>query len=214
MLQHDRDTAPAPGASFRKTHPENATIYFADEPAAYWYAVEQGIVRTCRYLTNGDRQITGFFYPGEVFGLADEVYAENAEAVTRVVVRHYPGASYTARIVATVDQDSAAQRALCLARRSLFVRGHRSAISRVAAFLLEAVARLPGDGEVELAMPRADIADYLGLTVHTVSRTIAEFDRRGLIALEGPRCLRVPDRQALARVADEHFTEGELQCQP
>lgn len=182
---------------------EGMTIYLTGDEAAYWFEVKQGIVRTCRFLADGHRQLTGFFHPGELFGLDEEYYTETAEAVTRVVLRRHRRTRCKGSGHLALDVDDPAHRALGFARRSLFLFGHKTALARVAAFLVQMAELAEADGEVELAMSRADIADHLGLTIHTVSRTIAELHRKGLIRLDGPRSIRVPDQDALMRAAGD-----------
>jgi CRP-like cAMP-binding protein len=80
----------------------------------------------------------------------------------------------------------------------LLLLGRKNALERVAAFLLEMAKRTNADGVVELAMPRHDIADYLGLTLETVSRMFAELKEQGAIRLEGARCVHLLDKERLA----------------
>ena len=82
-------------------------------------------------------------------------------------------------------------------------RGRRNASERVAAFLLIAAKRLSAIGSVPLPMTRGDIADHLGLTIHTVSRTISGFVRQGLIELDGPQSCRLLDPGGLRAIAGE-----------
>lgn len=79
--------------------------------------------------------------------------------------------------------------------------GRRSAGERVGAFLLEMAARNQGGEAIDLAMSRTDIADYLGLTIETVSRTLSEMERRRVIALPSARHVVLCDRRAFADAA-------------
>ena len=75
--------------------------------------------------------------------------------------------------------------------------GHRTAAEKLAAFLIDWAKRCPGDPTVTLAMTRQDIADYLGLTIETVSRTLSGLQRRALIELPSARQVRLVDASAL-----------------
>lgn len=74
-----------PGAilKFRK----GETVYAQGDPATDWFEVMLGTVRTCLLYSDGHRQLTGFFYPGDVFGIDRGRYASSAEAATAVTLR-------------------------------------------------------------------------------------------------------------------------------
>lgn len=172
------------------------TIYLQGDPAGCWFEVAGGVVRTCRYHADGHRQLTGFFYPGDVFGIDRGVRRASAEAVTEgaAVVPH---ASSQARPEAL----AVIERALQSAEDFIVLLGHRGAAERLAAFLLTMDRRLGTREGLVVPMSRYDIADHLGLTIATVSRSIGEFARRRLIELRTPQRLRVLDRPALERMA-------------
>lgn len=83
----------------------------------------------------------------------------------------------------------------------IVVLGCMKARQRVAAFLLFMVPRSPGEDEIELSMSRQDIADFLGLTIETVSRTMTQFEREAVIGIASVRRIVLRDRAALTRVA-------------
>ena len=170
------------------------TIYHQGDLANQWFEVVSGIVRTCRFLANGHRQLTGFFYADDVFGVDGGRHAESAEAVTDIVLRRSPAASLG---MGPGSAPQAFERALESARRSIFLFGHRTATNRVAAFLITIAERSGVKAGVQLPMTRGDIADHLNLTLHTVSRTISDFARRGLIALSGRQDVMILDLNGL-----------------
>jgi CRP-like cAMP-binding protein len=142
-----------------------------------------------------------------VFGVEDGVHSESAETVTEAVVRRHARIDGHAALFPAAAQPNpraiALQQALDSAKKCLFLFGHKTANARVAAFLVAMAGRLsPGEG-VELPMSRTDIADHLGLTIHTVSRTISELARRGLIRLDGPRSIRIVDAANLRALAGQ-----------
>jgi CRP-like cAMP-binding protein len=184
-------------------------VYAQGDPASDWYEVISGTVRTCYLYTNGQRQLTGFYYPGDVFGIEAGTHCASAEAVTSTTLRRIdrnarPDQSLTTSLALSAPDypappppSSALQSALKNAQDSVLLLGHRTAAERMAAFLLTTSRRIGRDKLFQLPMSRSDIADYLGLTIHTVSRTLSDFVRRGLITLNGPQMITIDNRQGL-----------------
>ena len=181
--------------------PRNGEIHGEGEPAAYVYKVISGTVRTSKLLADGRRQIGAFYLPGDVFGLeTGDEHAFSAEAITAseiLVVRRDA-------LLALAARDSGVARALwTLTGRELArVQDHlmllvKTAQERVAGFLLEMAARRPAGDTVELPMSRQDIADYLGLTIETVSRTLTSLANEAAIELSNSRRIVLRDRPAL-----------------
>jgi CRP/FNR family nitrogen fixation transcriptional regulator len=205
LYPHDNESGVSPSASLLRIG-KGVAIYYEGDPAKRWYEVVSGIVRTCRYHVDGHRQLTGFFYAGDFFGVDEEVYKETAEAVTNAVVRRHGADMQAQARNGSSEKDGtevALRKALSSAQQCIFLLGHRTAAERVAAFLLAAAIRLGATRGVPLPMSRNDIADHLGLTIHTVSRTISDLARQGLIALEGPQRFRVLDEAGLRDLAGE-----------
>lgn len=182
----------------------DAEIYGEGEAADFVYRVATGCVRTYKVLADGRRQIGDFLLPGDVFGL--EVGAEHvlsAEAICRseiIVCRRN-----TLFNIAQRSSDaghalwSLTARELERAQSHLMLLGRKSACERVATFLQNLADRFPNDLEINLHMSRQDMADYLGLTIETVSRTFTQLQCEGVIALHGCRRVEVISRQALRR---------------
>lgn len=184
-----------------RTIGKGANVYHQGDTAAYWYEVVSGIVRTCRFTADGHRQLTGFFYTDDVFGVDVPAYPEAAEAVTDVVLRRFSSDALRQDDKTTAAaRDEVLKKALESARQSIFLFGHRTAANRLAAFLIGIGMRPDGFPVLQLPMTRSDIADHLNLTLHTVSRTFSEFVRCGLIAPEGAQKVRILDLDGL-RVA-------------
>ena len=176
---------------------KDCPVYHEGDSAKHWFEVVSGVVRTCRYLATGQRQLTGFYYPDEVFGLEDGSYLESAETVTEAVIRRH----------AKSAPDEVLAKALEKARQDMFVMGHKTAENRVAAFMFSVAEQFEEPG-LEFVMSRNDIADHLNLTLHTVSRTICDLARRGLIALNGPQHLGILDADGLRRAAGDGQEES------
>jgi CRP/FNR family nitrogen fixation transcriptional regulator len=179
----------------------NQEIYGEGEPAEHLYKVIKGAVRTCKILSDGRRQIVAFQLPGDVFGL--EYASEHeltAEAVTETIIVVY---KYKA-IFEIAEHDGEAARELwsMTVRQLKHAQDHvlllaRSAQERVVAFLLEMAARVSSGETVELPMSRQDIADYLGLTIETVSRTLTQLENNAAIELPSVRQIVLSNRSSL-----------------
>jgi len=182
----------------------NSEIFGENEPADYLYQVVSGSVRTYKILGDGRRQIGGFYLPGDVFGLefADE-HALSAEAITDVKVI----------VVKRSAINGLAGRDAAVARQLFTLTGRelrrvqdrillliKSAQERVASFLLEMSERAAGGNAIELPMSRQDIADYLGLTIETVSRTLTSLESAATIEVATSRRIVLRNRSALSRM--------------
>ena len=189
----------------RIAYPRNVEIYGEGEPAEYLYKVISGAVRVTKLLDDGRRQITAFHLPGEIFGLElGKEHRFSAEAISDcsilVVSRNAVVALATrdaevARQLWTLTADALEQ-----VQEHMLVLGCMNAKERVANFLLQLANRLSAGDEVELPMSRQDIADYLGLTIETVSRTITQLEHDALITLPSSRRILLRNRAVLGRL--------------
>ena len=177
-------------------------IYAEGDAAACFYKVTSGIVRTCKFLSDGRRQIDAFYGAGDVFGFeAGKDHGLCAEAVSHCAVIPYRRRNLE-KIVATnqklaLQLFSYAMGCLEHSRAHAMLLGRGTAARKLASFLLEMMSRRPAEDVIQLAMTRQDIADYLGLTIETVSRTLSQMERDGVIALSTARCIRLKNRAAL-----------------
>jgi CRP-like cAMP-binding protein len=182
----------------------NTEIYGENEPAEYLYKVVSGTVRTYKVLVDGRRQIGAFHLPGDVFGLeSGDVHAFSAEAITDCRIALVKRSALMA--LAARDNDVARQMWAFTARELQRVQSHmlllvKSAQERVANFLLEMAERLAAGDAVELSMSRQDIADYLGLTIETVSRTLTHLEKTAAIAVPSSRRIVLRNHSALSRL--------------
>ena len=190
------------GASM--SYARNAEIYGENEPTEYLYKLISGTVRTSKILNDGRRQIGEFYLPGDLFG--HEVGSEHsfsAEAITDVKVIVIKRSAVEA--LAARDNDVARQLWAMTGRELQRMQRHillliKSAQERVAGFLLEMAERIKSTNEVELPMSRQDIADYLGLTMETVSRTLTMLENSAAISLPTSRRIVLRNRAALRRL--------------
>lgn len=180
----------------------DAQIFDEGDAADCVYKVVSGAVRCLRRLADGRRQITEFYLPGDVFGVelgATRHCATEALGDTVLLVAR--------RSTLTADQAERlwrlALRDLHRAQEHVLTLGRRSASERIATLLVELVERLGApDRELELPMSRLDIADYLGLTIETVSRVFTQLQADGVIRLRGRRGVQAMRPAALAELCE------------
>ncbi len=184
------------------TFDANEEIYAEGQPADFVYRVITGAVRTTRLLSDGGRQIGAFYLPGDVFGMqCGERHRFSAEAVTLSEVALVRRSA----LERAAESDSVTARRLwSLTSHELediqdhmFLLGRKDAAARVGQFLLRLATRASSP-IVELPMSRGDIADHLGLTLETVSRTMSQLARDRAIALPSARRVVLCDPMALA----------------
>lgn len=184
----------------------NTEIYAEGEPPAHVYKVVSGVVRISKLLPDGRRQISAFHTAGDMFGFeAGDLHHASAEAVVPVKLIAYRWQSLLLAGVRSVnlvrDLLNLTMIGLRNTQEHLLLLGRKNALERVAAFLLDMAKRSNADEIVELAMPRHDIADYLGLTLETVSRMFAELKQQGAIELESARRVRLLDLERLTALS-------------
>ncbi len=202
-LRGHTETGPKSGPGTILKFRKGEIVYAQGDPATDWFEVMSGTVRTCFLYSDGHRQLTGFFYPGDVFGIDSGHYTSSAEAVTAVTLRRCGrGFGEDVQPSETPPVHGALRSALDNAQACIFLLGRRTAAERLAAFLLATAKRFSADKPFALPMSRSDIADHLGLTIHTVSRTLSEFVRRNLIRLDGPQSIMIENYAALKKLAD------------
>ena len=184
--------------------PRNVEIYGEQEPADYLYKVISGAARTYKVLIDGRRQIGAFYLAGDVFGveIGDE-HTFSAEAVTDARILVLKRSAMAA--LAAHDHEVARQLWMLTGRELQRAQNHillliKTASERVASFVLEMAERIESSGEVEMPMSRQDIADYLGLTIETVSRMLTQFENAAAIALPTPKRIVLRNREVLKRL--------------
>ncbi len=177
--------------------------------AEYCWRILSGCVRTVRLMEDGRRQVGEFLFAGDIFGLDDlAIHEFAAEAVTDVKLRRYPR-----RMVEALAESRPALarrlRALTLnnlhtAHERMMLLGRKSAMERLASFVLEMDRRsaTPGRATLDLPMSRTDIADHLGLTVETVCRVLAHLKREGTLGISRSG-VELHDRRYLRDLACE-----------
>ena len=180
----------------------------AGDPTKNYFRVIRGLFRAVNFTPDGRRQVFAFYTPGDFCGLEPEgTHQLTIEAVDCAVMAILPRDACRLRMNDDPEVNSAllegATRALALTIDHMMMIGRSSAEERLAWFLTMLAARSGGPSApvLELAMQRQDIADYLGLSIETVSRTFTLFKDRGLINLPHKRLVQILRPDALARLA-------------
>ncbi|MGO8913828.1 MAG: helix-turn-helix domain-containing protein [Bradyrhizobium sp.] len=184
------------------TYRKDEEIYGEDEPAEYVYQVISGAVRSYKLLSDGRRQIGAFHLAGDVFGLeSGMIHRLAAEAIIDTTVRLVKRRSLeqAAGVDVQVARKLWAMTAgdLRHAENHMLLLGRKTAMERVATFLLEMDGRLAVAGLMALPMCRRDIGDYLGLTLETVSRALSQLQTQGVLGFSGARQIVLRNRQRL-----------------
>ena len=192
-------------SEFKYNH--GAEIFGEAEPAEYVYQVIDGAVRSYKLLSDGRRQIGAFHLVGDIFGLENgPVHRFTAEAIVDTTVRLAKRISleHVAETDALVARDLLSMTTTNLqhAEDHMLLLGRKTSLERVAAFLLEMDGRLTAAGVMALPMNRRDIADYLGLTLETVSRALSSLHGKGILGFLGQtqRQIVLLDRSGLAKL--------------
>jgi CRP/FNR family transcriptional regulator len=180
------------------------------EQAHSFFNITRGTAKLFKLLPDGRRQITGFASVGHFLGLAvSDTYAFSAEAIEPVRLCRFP----RARLRALLDEFPAMEKRLLevagnelvAAQEQMLLLGRKTARERLASFLVtqsrQGVACRHPQMRFPLPMTRGDIADYLGLTIETISRTLTKFRSEGLIEIPGQSELIVLNRRALEKLA-------------
>ncbi|MET1162440.1 MAG: Crp/Fnr family transcriptional regulator, partial [Pseudoxanthomonas sp.] len=177
----------------------------------YVFTVTSGALRRIRVLPDGRRLVAGFLMPGDFIGfsgashyrhsieaISDSVLCSIAQADMRGLCELHPGLEHELLERACVELDATRNNLMALARMT--------PLERLAGFLLDMAARRQRQGiagnDLVLPMTRADIADYLGLTVETVSRSFTKLRQDGMIAASDPHHIGLLDSERLRALAE------------
>lgn len=187
------------------------SLFDEGAPADHVFNVTSGAMKVYKLLSDGRRQITGFLFPGDFLGLSTRAaYAYSAEAVCSTelcrfnrqklesLLKDFP--KVERRLLGIANDE------LALAQDQMLILGRKTAKEKIASFLLMLSNRAKKSGTqsnpIALPITRTDMADYLGLTTETVSRTITQLKTSGLITLMQGNEVRLDNREALAEMAE------------
>ena len=206
----------------RELHFPPRTLIFQEGDAAdSIFQVEDGMVMLYQLLPDGRRQVVEFLKPGDVFGLsaapacdcsAETLVATSCTAYDRSAVEH--SAALTKKLGAAAFQQ------VCGLHEHVMLLGRKSASERMASFIMRLIpsrgrGRCPGpppqgddSARVPLPMTRLEIADFLGLTIETVSRVLSRLKRRGILSIQHLDEVDVCDICRLCRLSGTHLIDG------
>jgi CRP-like cAMP-binding protein len=219
VWRHQRDATSKNASSgleylaIRARYARGQEIYKEQSPTEYWYRIEAGVARRFSTRADGRRQIVDLLLPGDVFGFGARGRHHFAvEAlIDDTAVARYPRSRLEAlaqadpRIVRELWE--AASEAMSRLHGLILNLGRTTAEQKVGHFLVKIAERFPDAQADSLTLPisREDIADYLALSVETVSRALTQLKRRGLIRLTGTRQIRILDRETLIGACEHPF---------
>jgi CRP/FNR family transcriptional regulator len=209
----DDDMAKVDAVALHTEYTTGATLIYEGDTADRVYNITRGVVRVTKLTPDGRRAITGFLFPGDFLGLSyGGKYSYSAEAINEVsacrfgkepLVKLFEEIPRLERRLLSMVSDE-----LLSAQNQMVLLARKTPKEKLATFLLQISERLSHNQEVapdefDLAMSRADIADYLGLTIETVSRTFTTLHTKdGLIELPTRHRVRIADRAALVKLAE------------
>ena len=188
-----------------KAYHRGQEIYRPEDPAEYWYRILFGVARKCALLADGRRQIVDFLLPGDLFGFAArrKRHFGVEAAVDGTLVIRYP----RRQVEILADSDNRVGRMIrnmafeanARMQMRMLILGRMTAVEKVGCFLTEMADRSSEgpSAPILLQMSRYDIADYLALSIETVSRALSDLKRRGAITINRKRHVIIADRKAL-----------------
>ncbi|CAN7367639.1 helix-turn-helix domain-containing protein [Phenylobacterium sp. LjRoot219] len=188
----------------KMNYAKDEEIFAQDEDADLVHLLVSGAVRTTRLLSDGRRQVGCFYYPGDLIGLethaihrfsAEAICPSTVMVVRRSALRAFAGDGHLDRAIW-----EAARRELERTQEHLLVLGRKTACEKVASFLMGLAQREPAE-RVQMPMSRQDMADYLGLTIETVSRMLTQLQGAAVVEFDGSRKFKVTRWEALEQMA-------------
>lgn len=183
------------------------TLFYEADPADCYFKVVSGAVRSCKLLADGRRHIGAFFLAGDFIGLNDEEsHLFTAEAVSDTTLIRYGRRSFDNLLWEEPALGRCLLRMVChgltAAHEQMLLLGRKTAQEKIASFLLMMAERNGGGDHLLLPMTRADIGDYLGLTIETVSRAVSQLKAEGVIQLKSANEVVIRKRETLEELAE------------
>jgi CRP/FNR family transcriptional regulator, nitrogen fixation regulation protein len=209
-LSRDSDLSALESLAKPARYRRHQEIYSQNDPVTYRYRLLCGAARRFATQASGRRQIVDFLLPGDYFGFSwHKEHSLTVEAIVDdTLVARYP----SQRIDALIESDRGLAQLvreltadeISRLRAGIFLLGRITAQEKISAFLIEMTERLSGvPDRIVLPMSRYDVADYLAMSVETVSRALTALKRSGAIRLAGTRRIDLVDRAALEDDGDD-----------
>ncbi len=210
--------------SRKKTVPVHHAVFRDGDIADYYYNITLGVVKLVKSLADGHQHIVGLLYPADFMGQSlNKHHTYSAETATDVELCVYSRAPFETFLKSHPELErqifNMTIRELDLCRDWTLLLGRKCSYERVAGFLLMMARRAPMKGggraprnyaHFELPFTRAEMADYLGLTLETVSRQFSLLKKKQVIDLPSSRDIVIPDIERLSAVAQLESCSEEL----
>jgi CRP/FNR family transcriptional regulator len=198
---------PLASLATRVTFRSHDTIVHEGDDAEWLFRIRDGIVKLQRILSDGRCQIVGLLFAGDFLGLAGEAAAPySAYAVGSVSADRFSRQAMEQLCASSIPAARLllhwANKELAAAQEQMLLLGCKTPREKFASFLLRLIRRQDNTDLIRLPMTRTDIADYLGLTLETVSRTMSQFRRDGLIEPLDRSAVRIVDLPTIEYLAD------------
>lgn len=187
-----------------RTRPPQQYLFTQHTPADRVFNLASGAALVERMSTSGRRQVLAFLFSGNFVGLTNSDFCEyGVRTLTEVTAHEFNQqkllalAETTPRLKENINNISA--NVLARALDQVYILGQKKADERLCFLILQLLERMPGSTEerIELPMTQQDIADYLGLTVETVSRSLTKLKNEGIITMPSRHRLKVNDMEAV-----------------
>jgi CRP-like cAMP-binding protein len=190
--------------------PARTIVYHEESDLAWIFIARQGVLKAFRELPSGKRRVAAFLFPGDVFGLAENGrYVNTVQTITSSVLYRIPNEALTDLLRRDPDLQyqflAKVTHAIRQGQRHAIVLARRDAAGRFAMFLsmLEKnQLTATHGGWIQLPMSRTDLAEYLGLSLESVSRATSALTRRGIVDFEGGHAAKVVDRARFEKLVN------------
>jgi CRP-like cAMP-binding protein len=209
-LLTDKQRAQLLSLSTKVTYKPKQIVYHAHSPVSAIFVCQSGAAKAFRELRSGRRRVVAFLFAGDLFGLGEDGrYLNTVQALNEMTCYRLPFEPLRALLKQDAELQFNVLAKVVHAVRELQLRtilmGRRSAVGRVTMFLRMLDKHLGGspDGVLSAPMSRTDVADYLGITLESVSRATRHLVSSKVIAFAGVRTIRILDREELDRLAAE-----------
>jgi len=185
------------------------SLFYEGDPAEHLFVIREGCARVYKLLADGRRMITGFLFPSDIVGFADDgQYSYGGEAITGVTACRMPRKKlfdyFDIYPVLERRMLEIATNELAASQDQMLLLGRKSALEKLASFLHVLLRRHERRGaagdRLFLPMSRSDIGDHLGLTTESVSRCFTQLRKLGVIKLDSAQKVAIADRAALVRL--------------
>jgi CRP/FNR family transcriptional regulator, anaerobic regulatory protein len=195
------------------------SLFFEGDDAKHVFELAEGALRIFRIISDGRRVITGFVYEGDLIGVSLKgKYLYGAEAIAQTKVRRLTRRTFEAAVTESDELRTQVFERVCdemaAAQDQMVLLSCKNAEERLCTFLIKHARRASATGVaqalVQLPMTRQDMADYLGLTIETVSRTITKLAGKGVLGCVGRHSIKIIKPMVLAQLAgdDDEYGHG------